>query len=441
MSLADLETPTVQHNLSLPTLSLPANRNQASGTARSKAFTSAELLHPRSIGGVLDLAFDIYRQHFWPLLTAFAVLFIPVQTILFLLSDYWFRPLVALVQANPDDTYAQMLQACGILLLGVPQIGLPGLITFLTLAVASAPLSAAVADIYRGRTPAWQDCYRRVFSRIPALVFTWIVMGLCFCVILVLSFFLDFIAALIVTKLSGDNAVLVGIVVLLVTLISPYLLSMTLTAFWFTFATPLIVLENLPVMAVPSRNWQLVGKARAGRTWIAMVALPIVFLTVQVTMATSLGQLLELLHMPPLPLFLASTALQITLLLFLQPYVLIFLNVLYFDARCQRDALDIHMLAEQLPALRLPNQFADVTDTAVMEIAAPTWMPTAQLSHQVRQQGTQTPAPTDARYVPSAPSASTRGSVLPGWYNHSVPDPSIDPTTIDPTTDLTEVVP
>ncbi len=425
MSLADIETPTVQHNLSLP-----AVESQAPGRARSQAFTSADLLHPRTIGGVLDLAFDIYRQHFWPLLTIFAVVFIPVQAILFLLSDYWLRPLFAFVEANPQDTGSQMLQVCGALLLGAPQIGLPGLITFLTLAVTSAPLSAAVADIYRGRTPVWQDCYRRVFSRIPTLIFTWIVMALCFSAILMVSFILDFLVAVAVTRVAGQNAILVGIVVLLVAVISPYLLSMTLTAFCFTFTTPLIVLENLPVTEVPARNWQLVGKARAGRTWIAMVALPIVFLTVQMTMAMSLDRLLELVHMPPVIFFLASTALHILLLLFLQPYVLIFLNVLYFDSRCQRDALDIYMLAEQLPALRLPVPFADMAGTAPTVTPPSGWRPTVP------------PPPVPAVAPgPTTPSAPPGGSVLPDWYNHSAPAPPNTSSKIDPSSGITEVVP
>ena len=56
---------------------------------------------------------------------------------------------------------------------------------------------------------------------------------------------------------------------------------------------------------------------------------------------------------PPLDQFVIETTLTILLIVFLQPYLLVFLNVLYFDFRIQRDGLDIRLLADELsPAPR-----------------------------------------------------------------------------------------
>lgn len=169
--------------------------------------------------------------------------------------------------------------------------------------------------------------------------------------------FLMLIVAGILLRGSGKMPDFVAVLLFLLITVLPYGLGMTLVAFNFCFTTPLIVLENLPITLIPARNWQLVGKRRVLRTWAAIVFLPVVFFTVQGLMLGSISSLLGLFMglfaIPPLGQFVIETTLTILLIVFLQPYLLVFLNVLYFDFRIQRDGLDIRLLADELsPAPR-----------------------------------------------------------------------------------------
>jgi hypothetical protein len=319
-----------------------------------------DLLAPRRIGGVFDLAFDIYRAHFRTLLTTVVVLLLPMQAVLYVLYNTWLKPLSNYADAHSDDAGPALTLIGGGMLTGVPHFGIPGMLSLLILAVTSAPVAIAIADIYRGSTPYWLDCYRRVFHQIPRVIGGWIIVALAFVTVLCFTFVLCFILLIcagILFRNSGRMPDVVAVVLFVLGTVLPYVLGMTLVAFNFCFTTPLIVLENLPITLIPSRNWQLVGKRRALRTWAAIVFLPLVFFTVQGFMLGSissfLGLLLGLFAIPPLYQFTIETTLTILLIAFLQPYLLVFLNVLYFDFRIQREGLDIRLLADDLlPATR-----------------------------------------------------------------------------------------
>lgn len=345
----------------LPSLAVPLPQHSSSGETRrerlnAEIFATDDLLVGRSIGGVFDLAFDIYRKHFSPLLTTVAVLLLPMQTLLYLLANAWLKPLSVFVDSHADDAGASMLLIGGGMLIGYPQAGIPGLLSLLLLAVASAPVAAAIADIYRGKAPSWPDCYRRVYPQIPGVLMGWLNVVLAFVAVLVFSSIICFII-LMIALLALQNKVpeTVYTVIVLIMLILPYLLGMTLIAFTFGFTTPLIVLEDIPLTLIPFRNRQLVNKRRAFSTWAAIVFLPIVFFIVQALMLISIDSCLNLFSLWPNLRFLIETALTGMLIVFLQPYLLIFINVLYFDFRIQRDCLDIRLLMAQCPSMRIED--------------------------------------------------------------------------------------
>ena len=267
----------------LPTAaSAPSQRDAAAAAASSTPdsamqtalpeITREDLLTPRRIGGVFDLAFDIYRAHFRTLLTAVVVLLLPMQAVLYVLYNTWLKPLSNYADAHSDDAGPGLALIGGGLFTGEPHFGIPGVLALLVLAVTSAPVAIAVADIYRGKTPHWLDCYRRAFPLIPRVIGGWIIVALAFAAVLCFALVLCFImliAAALLLKGSGKMPDFVAILLFLLITVLPYGLGMTLVAFNFCFTTPLIVLENLPLTLIPARNWQLVGKRRALRTWAA----------------------------------------------------------------------------------------------------------------------------------------------------------------------------
>ena len=318
--------------------------------APSSRLDTSDLLKARGIGGVFDLAFDIYRQHFGVLMTIVAVMLLPMQAVLYLLFNLWLKPLNIYAEAHSDDAGAGLLLIVGGLSVGWPAYGVPGLLSLLVLAAASAPAAIAIADIYRSRVPTPADCCRRAFARIPRVLLGWIVAGLAFTAVASVTgvacfLLLALFAVGMQNRIPDVVYTLLGIAVVLI----PLLLGMTLVAFNFSFTAPLIILENTGVTQLPSRCWQLIGKPRALRTWAAIVFLPVVFFTVQMLMLGSISSFLSLFSLFPALRFCVETALITILILFLQPYLLVFLNVLYFDARIQREGLDIHILASAAP--------------------------------------------------------------------------------------------
>ena len=320
-------------------------------SALSSSVLSSELLRPHSIGGVFDLAFDIYRAHFRLFVTMLAILLLPTQALLTLLVNLWLKPLSVYQDAHADDAGAALLLIAGGLFTGSPAYGVPGLLSLLVLGVVSAPVAVGVAQVYRGRVPLPLGCYRRALPRIPRVLLGWMVAGLAAAAVLALVLIVLFGLALawgivVKTQISGGSA---AIVVALMAL-SPYVAIMTLIAFWFGFTAPLVVLEDVPVTLIPARTRQLSERPRARRVWAAIVFLPVVFFTVQGLMLASVSSFLSLFTLWPALRFCLDSTLTVLLILFLQPYLLIFLNVLYFDCRIQREGLDIHLLAARQEA-------------------------------------------------------------------------------------------
>ena len=323
----------------------PPSRDETQG-GPSAALSPSDLLRPHSIGGVFDLAFDIYRAHFRALVTIFALLLLPTQALLYLVVNLWFKPLVAFQDAHADDAGAALLLVVGGLFTGVPEYGIPGLLSLLALGVVSAPIAVAIAEVYRGRVPSASFCYRHSLARIPRVLCGWGIVGLAVAAVLALSFALLFVliaawGIVVKSEIAGGSAAVVAALAVL----APYMASMTLVASSFGFTAPLVVLEDTPVTLIPSRNRQLTERPRSRRVWAALVFLPIVFFTVQGLMLVGVSSLLSLFTLWPTLRFCIETTLTALLIALLQPYLLIFLNVLYFDCRIQREALDIHLLA------------------------------------------------------------------------------------------------
>ena len=332
----------------------PLARQSEAVLLTSPHITTEELLLPRSIAGVFDLAFDIYRDHFRALFTLSAVTLLPLQTVLYLLFNVWLKPLNAYTDTHPDDIGAAFGLITGGALTGYPQTGVPGLLSLAGLAVISVPIALALADIYRGQTPHWADCWRRAFRHIPRVLGGWFSL---FCV-LVAVVTLTLTTASIMAGITVGvlrNAVppalsfLIGAALLVI----PYVAGMTTLAAGFLFTTPLIALEDTPITSIPARNWQLVKRRRARSVFSAIVFLPIVFFTVQLLILLSLSGLLALVSLPSALVFVLEAGFSALLIAFLQPYLLIFINVLYFDYRIQRDGLDVTLLADNLEASRV----------------------------------------------------------------------------------------
>lgn len=383
-----------------------------------------ELLLPRGIGGVFDLAFDLYRAHFHTLFTIVAVALLPLQAVLYLLLNTWLKPLNAYLDTHPDDITAAFGFITGAAMTGYPAYGVPGLFSLIALAIVSAPVAIALSDLYRGQTPVWTDCYRRAFRHIPRVLLGWLVMLCVFVAVVILALTIaTLLASVVALAVGGTLPTAISVILGVIFVLTPYVAGMTMLAFGFVFTTPLIVLEDLPITAIPARNWQLVKRPRARRTLAAVLFLPIVFFTLQLLMLLSLTGLLELVSLPATMAFLLETTISVLLIAFLQPYLLIFAHVLYFDYRIQRDGLDIRLLAETLPFVTSPNVFASPAPS--QPAAAPTFpaqaIPVPQTSPSPIATLPDTFPPMDFSSPPSAPAPPLMDFVMPPAASEASP--------------------
>ncbi len=342
-----LWTPSPQPNLAANT-----------GDAQSPEWVAASNgLLPQTLSGVFDEAFDLYKRHFTTLMLIVALLYLPMQVIVSLLSYQWMLPLMKGLQPGSQPNTPDMNAVFFLIFAGIVSITL----TFGVLTLTTGPISVAVSDIYLGRTTSVRAAYRQGLRHWGRLLGGWIIVGLvCFLVYFVSAFVLVMGMSLLLVGVgmafaSSSNvgsvvmsvfSLVMGLVVALI----PYGLCCAVLAKSYIFTTQLVTLEGLAVSDIPGRNAQLVGKTRFWRTFGAICFLPILTFGLQGLISLSIQSTLSAVRLSALPLFLAQTALSTAVGLFFLPYWMIFLTLLYYDYRIRREGLDVRILSSNLPA-------------------------------------------------------------------------------------------
>ena len=305
----------------------------------------------QTLGGVFDSAFDLYKQNFGVLALIVACVFIPTQVVLHAAGNIWLRPLMAQYNAsNPDFGIGVQIFSLAVLI-GAPQAGIPGYVSLLTSFMACGPVAVAVANILVGRPLSMPTAYRRAVPVLWRLFWTWNLFFLVYVLVLAMVAILLFIILAIIgasgmTSLGGEE---LGVVILVLMLVTPYLACCLLGTAMFAFAPPLIALENFTVLGAVERNSQLVAGKFFWRMSIAITLLPVVIFGLQFLMLLSASSVVESLKWPAWAGFVVGTGLSSVISFFFQPYWMIFMTLLYFDCRVRREGLDVRYLADNLP--------------------------------------------------------------------------------------------
>ena len=319
--------------------------------AVSPASRSSEFLQARSLAGIFDGAFDLYKRHFFTLAVIVAVVVIPLQIGLHAVSDIYLVPIAKSIEGKEEFTDAAPILALGFasLFTGNPVEGVPGILSFLALVFVSAPVTVAVEQLYAGRSISVREAYLRAAPTQLALLGAWMLIALAMLFIL----FVSVIVLSVVLGITLLNAlrfmpeVAVVLFALIATLL-PYIGMCAILAQFFFFTTPLMVLEKQSFAAAISRNAQLVGKSRFLRVWLAAVCLPLVVFGLRALILSAVGEVIEVLSLPPFPAFLAKTAFASAIHFFFEPYWMLVVSLLYFDSRISREGYDVQILSENL---------------------------------------------------------------------------------------------
>jgi hypothetical protein len=310
----------------------------------------------RTLGGIFDEAFDLYKRHFLTIALLVAIVFIPLQIGLHAASDIWLKPLQKHLQGqtNFDNNIGEAFTfGTATLFVGDPQQGIPGLLQILVLILISGPVTLAVSEIYAGRQITTRQAYRRAAPMMGRLLGAWLLVAL---ILLSAGFFsvsiVSIVFALTFANLAGvlPEITVVGIVVAMIVI--PYLICCAIMAYSFLFTTPLMVIEGLPFSFATTRNARLAGRGRFLRVWGATVFLPLVVVGLRSLILFSVAMALAAVRLPPFVAFLTHTALASLIYFFFEPYWMIVITLLYYDCRYRREGYDVNLMTDS--ALPLP---------------------------------------------------------------------------------------
>ncbi|MCX6381970.1 MAG: hypothetical protein NT023_21250 [Armatimonadetes bacterium] len=333
---------------------------------------SAVHYEPQPIMGIFDRAFDLYKSRALTYIVTVAIILLPMHALLQMVNNFWLAPLSQSVQdASDPEILAQTFQLIGaVLLVGVPDMGIPGILTAIAFFIASTPVTLITSHILLGKPISIRRAFRQSFRLLLRQGTVWLFAGLAF----IGGYSLWFLGFSIVISLllmgaaaiPGSSSAVAGVLVVLLFIV-PYFLACFAIARAFILATPLTVLEGKRPTRIVERNTQLIPKQSFRKVWLATACLPVALLGLQMLLITSLASVTTSLHIQPLLNFWIQTAFTALLSLFFQPYAMIFFTLLYYDMAFRRDGLDIRLLAEaaHIPAPSLPNTASPLLSTAL----------------------------------------------------------------------------
>lgn len=258
-------------------------------------------IRARSLGEILDGAFQLYRNHFSTFFAAAAGISLPSLAVVAVLN--W--TLTGTAFAAPDPT--QILQFWWVMLLTAP-------ITFLSNILQNAVLTTAIADAYLGRPVSVGAAFRRTVPLLGSLI------G--------------------VTLITA-----VGISLGMLLLIIP---GIILALNWF-FTVQAIAIEGCGVSEALKRSKTLT-KGRRGRLSVLLFLVTIIVMAINFGVATIIPDALSALPV-------VGPLLQQFPMILLAPIYPAVITLAYFDARVRNEAFDLEMLSRSIDSSAPASMF------------------------------------------------------------------------------------
>jgi len=241
------------------------------------------------LGGILDQAISLTKNHFGVLFSILAIVYIPFSIV----SSFAVLSVLPPPPQTPQEAVAYQ-QAMG---QNLPLVLSMGLLTgFVILPLTNAAIVHAVANFYLGKSASAMDSIKVGLSRVVPLIWTTILMGI---------------------------AIFGGLILFII----PGILCM----FWFALSTHVVVLERINGGAALGRSKKLVS-GNMGTLFVLL--LMIGFIGWGVGMVAG---------------FVPQLQAQVLLRIFLQAVMTVFsaaaLVVFYFSCRCMHENFDLEHLA------------------------------------------------------------------------------------------------
>jgi hypothetical protein len=298
---------------------------------------SSIALRPRSIGEILDAAFQLYRSRFVGLVLIAVVGMAPVS-----LVSSWFW--LAVLSPEGTSTAADI------------GLGLAGLLALIPLALVYGALTHAAARVADGRDVRIGEAYASSARRFPALLGAGFVSFLLAAVTVVglsiATFLVVTVVALLAGSVGGELGAGVGALGGGLAAVLLFLLGLALLAASLFAVLPLVVLDGQGPIASVRRSFVL---SRGGRLKIAAVLLVAWLIIILPTMG------LPMMLAGPAAMFDPAAGANMTgAQLVLQgmasflasilttPFLVACLVLLYYDRRVATEALDLERAVDSL---------------------------------------------------------------------------------------------
>ncbi len=246
-----------------------------------------------SIGGVIDQAISLTRNHFGAFFSVVAVTLLPIGLIQAGVNIA-IMPEIPLVPTLEEAAAIQKAQVENLPII----IGM-ALLALLVVPIANAALVRVVANSYLGKNTSTGDAVGSAFGLLLPLYWTWIILTI---------------------------AVMGGMILLII----PGIIA----AFWFSLATQVVVVERVSGVAALKRSRQLM-RGNVGTVFVLGIVLGIISFGMQVG-----AQMIPQIHAKTL----ASVVINCVFTIFSSAAMVVF----YFSCRCKNEQFDLQLLAQNV---------------------------------------------------------------------------------------------
>lgn len=310
-------------------------------------------LRPRSVQEILDQAFRLYRKHFLTFVAITAVVFVPVQMVIQLLSVAIQGENVALQRTatssdfdGSTDVLNQYIITSIVLLIVILGLGIiGGLLQYLS----QGALVSAVADSYLDKPVSFGGAYRNMLKHVGPLV------GAIFLQILIgIGIFLPVIALFLLSigalAAGGDGGFGAGF-----GLLCSAFLMMLVAFFVYAYVfvrlqviVPALMVEGLGPVEAMRRSWRLV-QTYWWRTFALFIVLYLIEAVISAGPAFLVTALVGLITQSFDQVLIQAISGVITVLVtaFFIPLQLVSWTLYYFDLRVRKEGFDIETAASQ----------------------------------------------------------------------------------------------
>lgn len=248
-----------------------------------------------SLGGVLDQALALTKNHLRPLLAIVIITATPFTLIT--------NAIVTIIAPMPPQPVNPTPQEFQVFMDGAMKtlklLGIVALPSMLAAAVCNAAVVRAISDVYLGKSFSPMSAIRQAFSRILPLAGTWFLFGLAYVVGCMLC-------------------LIPGILVLL----------------WCSLSTQIVVIEGTSGMAALKRSKALM-KGNLGKFFALLIVIGLISWAIKFVVGV--------IPQPHLAIAAMSAAQAVEAVFYSAAMV-----VFYFSTRCQHEQFDLQLLADNI---------------------------------------------------------------------------------------------